>query len=78
MSGAGCEPSEVPRSRFGFISAALEAGLARMPPGEPVLLALAPQPASAVSALRMIAASAQRGRNVFIAPQPTAYYYRLS
>ena len=71
MSGAGSEPSELPRSRFGFISAALEAGLADMPPSEPVVvlvLALAPHPARAVSALSMTAAaSVPRARNVFIA-----------
>src|SRR5260370_12531000 len=68
MSGAGREFSELPRSRFGFISAALEAGLACMPPSELVLLAPAPHPASAVSTLsRAAAASVPRGRNVFIA-----------
>src|SRR5271156_4401799 len=68
ISGAGREFSELPRSRFGFISAAVEAGLACMPPSEPVLLALAPHPASAVSTLsRAAAASVPRVRNVFIA-----------
>src|SRR5579863_5720009 len=68
MSGAGREFSELPRSRFGFISAALAAGLAAMPPSELVLLALAPHPATAVSALSRIAAgSGPRVRNVFIA-----------
>src|SRR5260370_10759924 len=67
-SGAGREFSELPRSRFGFISAALEAGLACMPPSELVLLAPAPHPASAVSTLtRAAAASLPRLRNVFIA-----------
>src|SRR5580692_8151062 len=68
MSGADRESSELPRSRFGFISAALEAGLACMPPSELVLLALAPHPASAASTLsRAAAASVPRVRNVFIA-----------
>src|SRR5271165_1445576 len=84
MSGAGCRPSELPRSRFGFISAALAAGLACMPPDdmpvdEPELaLALAPHPASAVSTLSMTAAaSAPRGRNVFIAKPAYCYLLRV-
>jgi len=77
MSGAGCRPSELPRSRFGFISAALATGLACMPVDEPEL-ALAPHPASAVSTLsRAVAASAPRGLNVFIAKPAYCYLLRV-
>ena len=54
MSGAGCAPSELPRSRFGFISAALEVGVACASAAE---LALVPHPAEAA-----IPASTVRGR----------------
>src|SRR5579859_6222680 len=64
MSGAGAEFSELPRSRLGFISAAVEPGLAAMPPGE-LVLALVLHPATAVSAAAT--ASMPRVRNVFIA-----------
>src|SRR5579859_789856 len=64
MSGAGAEFSELPRSRLGFISAAVEPGLAAMPPGE-LVLALAPHPATAVSTAAT--ASTPRVRNVLIA-----------
>ncbi len=74
MSGAGSAPSELPRSRFGFISAAVDAGLACMPASE-LVLALAPHPARPNDPVRTLrtaaAASAARGRNVFIAK--TAY-----
>src|SRR6516162_6407536 len=72
MSGAGCPPSELPRSRFGFISAAPDTAAPGMPAGE---LALVPHPASAVSPARTVnvaaAASMPCGRAVFIAT--TAY-----
>src|SRR5580704_10905862 len=82
MSGAGCRPSELPRSRFGFISAALAAGLACMPPDDMPVdepeLALAPHPARAVSTLSMTAAaSAPRGRSVLIAKPAYCYLLRV-
>src|ERR1700683_3045454 len=75
MSGAGWEFSELPRSRFGVISAAAEAGLVWATDE----LALVPHPARteipASMLSRAAAASLPRGRNVFIAIQLTADYY---